>query len=133
MRALPFLAVTLALGALGTQAFASEVYRWVDEKGVAHYADMPPSGIKYERVNVRSGSTETISTAQTSDDASAAEADSPAARRAQRCQTARQSLAALQSNLEVSAEFDGKVRPLTAEEREQQVARNQQIVANDCD
>jgi hypothetical protein len=38
---------------------ASDVYKWTDEKGVAHYADAPPEGRKYERVNVSSGATTT--------------------------------------------------------------------------
>ena len=70
---------TLALAGATLDATAGgEVYRWTDEKGIAHYTDTPPASGKYERVNVRTGGAS--AEAQAKDEAStdAAAADSSA-------------------------------------------------------
>lgn len=142
MRILPTailaLALALALCCAGT-ASATEVYRWTDDKGVTHYSDTPPANKNYERVNVRTG--KVSEPAQEPAEAAAADAATPArtmaqvdpAVRAQRCETAQRNLIALRSNLDVTAEFDGETRNLTAEERTTQIAQNERIVAANCE
>lgn len=141
MRILPTAILALTVCCAGA-AGATEVYRWTDEKGVTHYSDTPPSNTRYERVNVRTGKA-TSSEAETgTNEEAATDAATPPARtqaqvdpavRAERCQTARRNLIALRSNLDVTAEFDGETRALTAEERERQIAQNERVVAANCE
>ncbi|MGE0208316.1 MAG: DUF4124 domain-containing protein [Lysobacteraceae bacterium] len=125
--------VTLALAGAWLTAGASDVYRWVDEKGVSHYSDKPPADGKFERVNVRAGGASAVSTP----DPAAAEQEpakeDPAIARAERCKSARANLAALRSNLEVSIEDNGKTRALSESERLEYADRNERAIALDCD
>ncbi|HPA02243.1 MAG TPA: DUF4124 domain-containing protein [Chiayiivirga sp.] len=130
---------TLALAGATLDATAGgEVYRWTDEKGIAHYTDTPPASGKYERVNVRTGgaSAEAQAKDEASTDAAAADSSAkktPAQERAERCKAARANLAALHSSLEVSIEENGKPRALTEEERLEHADRSERIIASDCD
>lgn len=129
--------ITLAGASL--HASAGDVYRWVDEKGVAHYSDTPPANGKFERVNVRTGGGTTVpaanADADTTTDATADEKakTDPAVARAERCKAARASLSALRSNMEVSIEENGKPRALTEDERLEYADRNERVIALDCD
>lgn len=134
--------MTLPLAALlltwGFAASASEVYRWTDERGVVHYSDTPPEDDKFERVNVRTGTTrstpepEPEAAAETTPPAAQASVED-AATRARHCDTARRNLIALNSSLDVTGEFEGESRLLTAEERQDQIERNQRLVDRYCE
>ncbi|MEJ5208839.1 MAG: DUF4124 domain-containing protein [Lysobacteraceae bacterium] len=138
MRYLPILPLALMLLASGSVALASEVYRWTDERGVVHYSDTPPDSSKFERVNVRTGATrsdpepEPEVTAETTASIAQVSAED-AATRARHCDTARRNLIALNSSLDVTGEFEGESRLLTAEERQDQIDRNQRLVDRYCD
>lgn len=135
MRILPI--TVLAVAALGfTLAQAADVYRWVDEAGITHYADAPPNNKQYQRVNVRTGSIETDTTqADTEADkakAEEAEAQAAAAARAERCRIAKQNLESLRSGFAMIPGEDGQARSLTAEELQQQLELNQNAVDQSC-
>lgn len=126
--------MTLPLAALlltwGFAASASEVYRWTDERGVVHYSDTPPEDDKFERVNVRTGAANREPEPEDTADADATAAPDPATKA---CDDARRNLIALRSTLEVAAEFDGETRVLSPEERQDQIERNEQLVAIHCE
>jgi hypothetical protein len=124
--------VTLALAGAWLSASASDVYRWVDEKGVSHYSDKPPADGKFERVNVRAGGATAVAPSPEAD-AQASPKDDPALARTERCRSARTNLAALRSGLEVSIEDNGKTRALSENERLEYADRNERIIALDCD
>lgn len=145
------LSLILALGLVATaMANKNNVYRWTDAQGRVHYSDKPPANGDFDRVNVRAGptaqdseaeaGTDTATTATNTADTKAADnAAAEAARnaeneaiRAERCKTAQRNLAALRSDLEVEADFDGERRSLTAAERQAQIERNQQSVELNC-
>lgn len=138
MRYLSTLPLALMLLACGTTAIASEVYRWTDERGVVHYSDTPPDSSKFERVNVRTGATRSEPepqpevTAETTAPTAQASAED-AATRARHCDSARRNLIALNSSLDVTGEFEGESRLLTAEERQDQIDRNQRLVERYCE
>jgi acyl-CoA reductase-like NAD-dependent aldehyde dehydrogenase len=138
MRITLLFATLVLAGATLDATAGGEVFRWTDEKGIAHYTDMPPASGKYERVNVRTGGASTVAQAKDEAPTDAAAADgtgkkTPAQERAERCQAARANLSALQSNLEVSVEENGKPRALTEEERLEHADRSERIIASDCD
>ncbi len=122
---------------------ASDVYKWTDEKGVVHYADAPPEGRKYERVNVSSGATTTSAAEEEAAPAEAAATDQESpegamarytAARAQNCMIARDNLAAFEQFENVQKDIDGDGTPevLTPEQRETEIARNRDLVARSC-
>ena len=120
---------------------AADVYRWTDENGVTQYADKPPVNQKFDRVNVRSGTssasepvqeTKTESAAPATATASSTRAPVDPAVRMERCAAARKNLAALRSGLEVTGEFDGQTRALTPEELTVQRERNERIEKQNC-
>ena len=140
----------LRLAACGVFAFAvahvataQQVYRWVDDKGVVHYADTPPPEKKgVQRVNVRTSGAATLTSEEVAaaaeaekanpENVNAAKQTEAAAKREQNCKTARTNLLALNSGNEVTGDFDGMRRPLTPEERQAQFEKNQRIVERDC-
>lgn len=141
MRILPTLILTLATCVTGA-ASATDVYRWTDEKGVTHYSDTPPGDKKYERVNVRTGKASAPEQAIDADADAEAEGDAapaaqaapdPAIARAERCKNAQTNLIALRSNFDVNIEINGETRPLSPEEREQQIARNEEAETANCE
>lgn len=134
--------VVFAFGAAQT-ATAQQVYRWVDEKGIVHYADTPPPEKKgLERVNVRTAGAakltpEELAAAEAAEkgspeNAQAAKQAEADAKKAQNCRTARTNLLALNSGNEVNGDFDGIRRALTPEERQEQIEKNQVVVERDC-
>ena len=129
--------------AMAHAATAQQVYRWVDDKGVVHYADTPPPEKKgVQRVNVRTtgaakltpgemAAAEAAEKAKPENVQAAKQADA-AAKKEENCKSARTSLTALNSGVDVSAEFDGVMRVLTPDERQEYMERNQRIVERDC-
>jgi hypothetical protein len=108
--------VVFAFGTFQT-ANAQQVYRWVDDKGIVHYSDTPPPEKKgLERVNVRASGAAKL----TPEEQAAAEA------------AEKTNLLALNSGNEVDGDFGGIRRPLTPEERQEQIEKNQTVVDRDC-
>ncbi|MFN3843505.1 MAG: DUF4124 domain-containing protein [Rehaibacterium terrae] len=118
MRVVPcaLLAVLFTLPASGPAA--ERVFKWTDERGVTHYSDSPPPGVRYQDVHIRQrdsgrGGADTAGTA-----------DAPEATlRAENCQRARQNLEILQRSPRVSMDLngDGQAEPLDATERAHQI------------
>ncbi len=137
MRILPI--TLLAIAALGfSAAHAADVYRWTDAQGVTHYADTPPEGLKYERVNVRGGTTAAAPEAAATDAATkpataAAGAQVDANLRAELCRTARRNMETLDSGAAVSMVVNGETRNLSDEEIKAQRADNQRTIEANCD
>jgi hypothetical protein len=133
MRILPIALATAAL--LGfTLAHAADVYRWTDDKGVTHFADAPPQGVKFERVNARTGAVN-----QESEDKAAANAAAKAeisaeeaAAKAERCRIAESNLSNLRAGVAMMADASGQARYLTEDEQKAQIANNERIVKDDC-
>ena len=48
------LTLTAALLALSCSSYAADYYRWTDSKGMTHFSDKPPQGVKAEKI--RTGS-----------------------------------------------------------------------------
>lgn len=144
MRSAPCLVlIALAAGlALAPRGEAAEVYKWTDSKGVVHYADSPPDGQKYERMKVGSGTTTASSPDPVPVQAPPPEAGSTEeaiarykATRAQNCKIARDNIAQIQSSPDVQKDFDGDgvPEPMTAEQREAEIAANEALVIRSCD
>ena len=49
------LASILFIATLSTQAFATKLYKWVDEKGVTHYGETPPDLDTATKLNIKTG------------------------------------------------------------------------------
>lgn len=137
MRILPLTVMAIAILSF-TAAQAADVYRWVDDNGVTHYADAPPSNKQYQRLNVRTGATNTqVDIAETdadADNAKTKEAESQAAiaARAERCRIAKQNLVSLHSGFAMIPDENGQSRSMTDEEVQQQIDLNQRAVDQSC-
>lgn len=121
--------LVLALGmALATPLLAQDpVYTWVDANGVRHYAQTPPTGVKYEVRGIRDRPMGSAT----------AEAEAAPARTAEEvlaCDRARVALQQLNANTVVmmDKDGDGKPEPLTPEERARQIRLSEQAVAAYC-
>ena len=130
-RLLPLL--LLVLGAAAPAAFAADVYKWTDEKGVVHYGDTPPEGSDATRVALRE-----IRPAQ-EDPAPAAATPKPeekpvAPTNQSNCDIARRNLETLVKapRVEMDSDGDGKPEPLSDEQRAAEQARNEDLVRIYC-
>ncbi len=130
MRIVPIAFAAMALMTY-TLAQAADVYRWTDDKGVTHFADAPPQGVKYERVNARSGSS-TASTSDEAQDKAKAEAEAEeAANKAERCRIANSNLTNLRAGVAMIVD-GGQARYLTEDEQKTQIADNERAVKDNC-
>lgn len=140
-------ALVLAACLYAPRGEAADVYKWVDANGVTHYADAPPEDQKYERVRIGSG-------ARTPTPDPAAEAPAPvdgtpvqkdgetteqamarySEARAKNCQIARDNLALMERAPDVQKDVDGDgvPEPMTAEQREEEIQRNRDLVVRSC-
>lgn len=129
--AVPVVALVGVLIALGPLPLRAEVYRWTDADGQLQYGDVPPPGVKAERVGRpvdpglspeaaqerlnqirlddagRDAEREARARARAKSDAAAAAAR---AERARRCQAAWDALAALESQRPVYRDEEGGLR-----------------------
>jgi hypothetical protein len=101
---------------------------------VTHFADAPPQGVKFERVNARTGAVN-----QESEDKAAANAAAKAeisaeeaAAKAERCRIAESNLSNLRAGVAMMADASGQARYLTEDEQKAQIANNERIVKDDC-
>jgi hypothetical protein len=126
-----FMLALVAILVLASPALAQRVYKWTDAQGVVHYADAPPEGVKFERVNVSSGTARTE--AEPSPDsqgegAAAAPVTSP------QCLQARANLDTLSHNTVVRKDVDGDGTPedITGDALQQEIIRAQKLVDAYC-
>jgi hypothetical protein len=113
-----FLMISLALCTsllMAQQASAKDakMYKWTDENGTVHYSATPQDAVPAEEVAIRSGP---------KTPAVAAVAAAPDPEAVARCEQMRNNLRLLESDAtELQIEDNGKIRPMTAEEREPQL------------
>ncbi len=135
--------IVIALSAAVTMsAAAEEIYKWVDEEGVTHFAAQPPEGVTYERIS--GTSTPPASRAQES---AHAEAEAPrgvprmevretgpdAEALAEQCEQARNNLALLAERGPVMLrDEDGSETVLDIEARDAFAAENQAFIDTWC-
>lgn len=123
----PFHTVGLALLlSLPLMSAAADLYQWKDERGVIHYSDKPPKGVKAERVKKKGP--QSLGTIN-SDEVSESNDDPDAVR----CQAERDRLALLQSNRRIQMqERDGSLKELTQEEINAEIEFSRRAIARLC-
>ncbi len=108
-----------------SSSMAVDYYRWTDSKGMTHYSDKPPQGIKAERVKTGkavSNPTDETATPQ------------PDAKTSERCKEERDRLTLLSSHRQIQMKMDdGSMRTLNAEEVQQERAFTEKAVALYCE
>lgn len=136
--------VTMALLTLLVTAQAQDqVYHWVDDKGVPHYADAPPPGddadVREVAVDRSQPSLPATAAVDTNTVASASSSppsnQSVAATRKQLCERARQNLVTLNSAKDVVQDTngDGVNELLDAGQRQAELKRAQGAITAYCD
>lgn len=121
-----FIISLVALVLLGGSVTAqAEIYRWVDEKGVAHYGDQPASDA--ERVRIRRGK------AVGPNEEEKAETAELSALREEQCEMAQSRFKEYNNSSRLIEKDDfGKERELSAEERLAAIAKAQGDVQAYC-
>jgi hypothetical protein len=133
-------AVVLLAGALCiASAAAEDVYKWTDSKGVTHYADAPPAGMKYEKLSVGKGTaTAEDESADTPEEEAANAAAALAAANAKAsspsCLQARANMEVLQGNLVIRKDVDGDGVPedVSGAQREKEMENAQKLIDVYC-
>lgn len=134
--------------AMSATAMASQVYKWVDEKGVTHFSAQPPQGQQATSVNTatpqpKPAPTEASKVAPTfesiADPEQAAidekvkqEVAAKEAERKKYCADVRTNLAQLENNPRVRVEVDGEIRRLSEEERQTRITEAQKSISDNC-
>ena len=128
--------------ALSTSALASQVYKWVDDKGVTHFGAQPPQGLEATTINTATPPprpspvepTPTVDTQQQAIDkkvkAQVAEQD---AERKKYCENARTNLAQLENNPRVRIQGDdGELRRIGEDERQERITELKKSITENC-
>ncbi|AYC31694.1 DUF4124 domain-containing protein [Pseudomonas cavernae] len=130
--------------ALSATAMASQVYKWVDDKGTTHFGSQPPQGQAATPVNTVAPPPKppvpASQPAQTSDAEQQAidakvkkEVATKEAERKQYCENMRTNLAQLQNNPRLRVtEADGEVRRLSEEERQTRISEAEKAIKENC-
>jgi hypothetical protein len=134
--------------AMSATAMASQVYKWVDEKGVTHFSAQPPQGQQATSVNTATPQpkpapaeeSKTAPTFESIADPEQAAIDEKvkqevAAKEAERkkyCADVRTNLAQLENNPRVRVEVDGEIRRLSEEERQTRITEAQKSISDNC-
>lgn len=140
--------VSSLLLALSAPVMASQVYKWVDAKGVTHFGAQPPQGQQATQINTstpppRAEETPPTPTAPTFDSIADPEQEAineqvrkdVAAKEAERrkyCETQRNNLAQLENNPRVRIEVDGEVRRLGEDERQARITEARKAIEETC-
>lgn len=134
--------------ALSTTAMASQVYKWVDDKGVTHFGANPPQGQAATSVNTVIAQPKAPTTAAKptppSEDRGSAEQKAidakvkqqvaeQAAERKKYCETVRTNLAQLQNNPRLRTEINGEQVRLGEDQRQEKIAEAQKAIQENCD
>ncbi len=152
MRLSPPLLLVLSLSLLGAGAVAAGAYRWVDENGVTHYSQVPPpdkaatriappppppagSGqTTWDKLDVRLQNAELRKEEQQKQRQEEQKSAEKQAARQKNCNAARRNLEILQGSPRRMIRLpNGEYRRLTAEEREEQMARARERIDEFCD
>ncbi len=121
-------------------AAGDKIYKWVDDKGMAHYATHPPKGVKSDKITTQTGHSEpndyqkaaiAPKDKEQSAESTASVDDTKAS--TERCAQAKNNLTALQNNARVRLkEADGSLRFLSQEEHSERMQKAQAILDKEC-
>jgi hypothetical protein len=132
---------------LSTTAMASQVYKWVDDKGVTHFGANPPQGQAATSVNTVIAQPKTAAKAATPTlpavDSGAAEQKAidakvkqqvaeQAAERKKYCESVRTNLAQLQNNPRLRTEINGEQVRLGEDQRQERITDAQKAIKENC-
>ena len=130
---------------LSTSAMASQIYKWVDDKGVTHFGAQPPQGQDATSINTATppprAPAPTPAPAAPSNDAQQKAIDDKVkdqvakqeAERKKYCESARTNLAQLENNPRVRVEGDnGELRRIGEDERQQRVTELKKSIDERC-
>ncbi|CAD5106931.1 DUF4124 domain-containing protein [Zestomonas carbonaria] len=131
--------------ALSASAMASQVYKWVDEKGVTHFGAQPPEGQAATQINTTVPQIRSVAPTLPPADASAddqqkaldekikKEVASQELERKKYCENTRNNLAQLRNNPRVRVTDDnGEVRRIDEEERQQRIRETEKAIQENC-
>lgn len=131
--------------ALSTSAMASQVYKWVDDKGVTHFGAQPPQGQQATTINTatpppRQAPSEPVPSVEEQLDPEQAAIDKKVkedvakqeAERKQYCENARTNLAQLENNPRLRIEDGGEVRRLDENERQERITELKKSITENC-
>ncbi|MBX9754506.1 MAG: DUF4124 domain-containing protein [Pseudomonadaceae bacterium] len=132
---------------LSTTAMASQVYKWVDDKGVTHFGANPPQGQAATSVNTVIAQPKAAAKAATPAPAAvdSGEAEQKvidakvkqqvaeqAAERKKYCESVRTNLAQLQNNPRLRTEVNGEQVRLGEDQRQAKIAEAQKAIKENC-
>ena len=132
---------------LSTTAMASQVYKWVDDKGVTHFGANPPQGQAATSVNTVIAQPKAAAKAATpapaAVDSGAAEQKvidakvkqqvaEQTAERKKYCESVRTNLAQLQNNPRLRTEVNGEQVRLGEDQRQAKIAEAQKAIKENC-
>jgi hypothetical protein len=134
--------------AMSASAMASQVYKWVDSKGVTHFGAQPPQGQEATSINTAAPQPRPVTaeekkaapTFESIADPEQAAIDQKvkqdiAAKEVERkkyCADVRTDLAQLQNNPRIRMEVNGEVRRLGEEERQSRISEAQKSISENC-
>lgn len=129
--------------ALSSSAMASQVYKWVDDKGVTHFGAHPPQGQEATSINTANPPPRPAAPAepapqvdtqqQVIDEKVKAQVAEQEAERKKYCEGARTNLAQLQNNPRVRIEGDGgELRRIGEDERQERIAELKKSIDENC-
>ena len=132
---------------LSTTAMASQVYKWVDDKGITHFGANPPQGQAATSVNTVIAQPKAAAKAATptppaldSGEAEQKVIDAKvkqqvaeqAAERKKYCESVRTNLAQLQNNPRLRTEVNGEQVRLGEDQRQAKIAEAQKAIKENC-
>ena len=132
---------------LSTTAMASQVYKWVDDKGITHFGANPPQGQAATSVNTVIAQPKAAAKAATptppaldSGEAEQKVIDAKvkqqvaeqAAERKKYCESVRTNLAQLQNNPRLRTEVNGEQVRLGEDQRQAKIADAQKAIKENC-
>jgi hypothetical protein len=144
---MPRLLLASFLLALSSSALTAPIFTWTDERGVTHYGAQPPQGHPSSSVALRhapspgpASAPRTLSPAELAaaeqqelDTLAKREQATREAQRKQQCSQMRGALAQLRNSPRIRMEIDGELRRLSEEERQAQIDKTRENLAEHCD
>jgi hypothetical protein len=128
---------------LSATSMASQVYKWVDDKGITHFGANPPQGQTATSVNTTVAQPKIPATVAPAADSGAAEQQAidakvkqqvakDAAENKKYCESVRTNLAQLQNNPRLRTEVNGEQVRLGEDERQAKIAEAQKAIKDNC-
>lgn len=132
---------------LSATSMASQVYKWVDDKGVTHFGANPPQGQTATSVNtiiaqpkapaaVAKPATPAVDSGNTEQQAIDAKVKQQVAKdtaeRKKYCESVRTNLAQLQNNPRIRTEVNGEQVRLGEDERQAKITEAQKAIKDNC-